>query len=39
MQRGQEDRILDQFEEAPTYQEQEAKARAANRTRRVMEDK
>lgn len=39
MQRGQEDRILDQFEEAPTYQEQEAKARAANRGRRVMEDK
>ncbi len=39
MQKGQEDRILDQFEEAPTYQEQEAKARAANRTRRVMEDK
>lgn len=38
-QKGQEDRILDQFEEAPTYQEQEAKARAANRTRRVMEDK
>ncbi len=39
MQKGQEDRILDQFEEAPTYQEQEAKARAANRTRRIMEDK
>ncbi|MBK9259015.1 MAG: tetratricopeptide repeat protein [Polyangiaceae bacterium] len=36
---GQDERILDQFEEAPTYQEQEAKARAANRTRRVMEDK
>jgi tetratricopeptide (TPR) repeat protein len=39
MQKGQEDRILDQFEGAPTYQEQEAKIRAANRTRRVMEDK
>jgi hypothetical protein len=39
LQKGQEDRILDQFEGAPTYQEEEAKARAANRTRRVMEDK
>ena len=38
-QRGQEDRILDQFEEAPTYQEQEAKARATGRRGRVMEDK
>jgi tetratricopeptide (TPR) repeat protein len=37
---GQDERILDQFDEAPTYQEQEAKARAANRNgRRVMEDK
>ena len=35
----QDDRILDQLEEAPTYQEQEAKARAGLRQRRVMEDK
>jgi tetratricopeptide (TPR) repeat protein len=37
---GQEDRILDRFEEAPTYQEQEAKAQAGGRRGRViMEDK
>jgi tetratricopeptide (TPR) repeat protein len=36
---GQEDRILDRFEEAPTYQEQEAKNKAAARRGRVMEDK
>lgn len=38
-QRGQEDRILDQFEEAPTYQEEEAKRKAGTRRGRVMEDK
>jgi len=38
-QKGQEDRILDQFEEAPTYQEQEAKLKAAQRRGRPMEDK
>ncbi|MDI1477406.1 tetratricopeptide repeat protein [Polyangium sp. y55x31] len=36
---GQEDRILDRFEEAPTYQEQEAKMKAGTRRGRVMEDK
>ena len=37
---GQDDRILDRFEEAPTYQEQEAKAQAGGRRGRVtMEDK
>lgn len=35
----QDDRILDQLEEAPTYQEQEAKARAGVRRGRAMEDK
>lgn len=35
----QDDRMLDQLEEAPTYQEQEAKARAGVRRGRVMEDK
>ncbi|MFO0757301.1 MAG: tetratricopeptide repeat protein [Byssovorax sp.] len=35
----QDERILDQLEEAPTYQEQEAKARAGVRRGRVMEDK
>jgi len=35
----QDDRILNQLEEAPTYQEQEAKARAGVRRGRVMEDK
>jgi len=34
-----EDRILDQLEEAPTYQEQEAKQRATGRRVRTMEDK
>jgi tetratricopeptide (TPR) repeat protein len=36
---SQMDRILDQLEEAPTYQEEEAKKRAAAGRRRVMEDK
>ncbi len=36
---GQEDRVLDRFEEAPTYQEQEAKMKAGTRRGRVMEDK
>jgi len=35
----QDERILDQLEEAPTYQEQEAKSRAGVRKGRVMEDK
>lgn len=35
----QDDRILDQLEQAPTYQEQEAKQRAAGRRGRGMEDK
>ncbi len=35
----QDDRMLDQLEEAPTYQEQEAKQRAALRRGRTMEDK
>lgn len=36
----QDERMLDQLEEAPTYQEQEAKARAATRRgRATMEDK
>ncbi|AUX46246.1 hypothetical protein SOCE26_077510 [Sorangium cellulosum] len=35
----QDDRILDQLEEAPTYQEQEAKNKAAARRGRGMEDK
>ncbi|AUX25322.1 hypothetical protein SOCEGT47_058660 [Sorangium cellulosum] len=35
----QDDRILDQLEEAPTYQEQEAKSRAGARRGRAMEDK
>jgi tetratricopeptide (TPR) repeat protein len=35
----QDDRILDQLEEAPTYQEQEAKNRASTRRGRAMEDK
>jgi hypothetical protein len=34
------DRLLDELEEAPTYQEEDAKQRAARqRSRRVMEDK
>jgi hypothetical protein len=37
--RQQDERILDQLEEAPTYQEQEAKNRAGVRRGRVMEDK
>jgi tetratricopeptide (TPR) repeat protein len=37
---SQMDRLLDELEEAPTYQEQDAKRRAARaRRRRVMEDK
>lgn len=35
----QDDRMLDQLEEAPTYQEQEAKSRAGIRRGRGMEDK
>jgi len=35
----QDERMLDQLEEAPTYQEQEAKARAGVRRGHVMEDK
>ncbi|XXY53028.1 hypothetical protein WME91_18035 [Sorangium sp. So ce269] len=35
----QDDRVLDQLEEAPTYQEQEAKSRAGMRRGRSMEDK
>ncbi|WP_437587163.1 tetratricopeptide repeat protein [Sorangium sp. So ce1000] len=35
----QDDRILDQLEEAPTYQEQEAKNKAGMRRGRAMEDK
>lgn len=35
----QDDRMLDQLEEAPTYQEQEAKSRAGRRRARGMEDK
>jgi tetratricopeptide (TPR) repeat protein len=35
----QDDRILDQLEQAPTYQQQEAKAKAGNRRGRAMEDK
>ena len=35
----QDDRLLDQLEEAPTYQEQEAKSRANLRRGRVLEDK
>ncbi|WP_437924971.1 hypothetical protein WMF37_38980 [Sorangium sp. So ce291] len=35
----QDDRVLDQLEEAPTYQEQEAKSRAGMRRGRAMEDK
>jgi tetratricopeptide (TPR) repeat protein len=35
----QDERMLEKLEEAPTYQEQEAKARAALRRGRVMEDK
>jgi tetratricopeptide (TPR) repeat protein len=35
----QDERMLDQLEEAPTYQEQEAKARAGVRRGRGMEDK
>ncbi|WP_437731608.1 tetratricopeptide repeat protein [Sorangium sp. So ce1335] len=35
----QDDRVLDQLEEAPTYQEQEAKSRAGMRRGRGMEDK
>ncbi|WP_148314260.1 tetratricopeptide repeat protein [Sorangium cellulosum] len=35
----QDDRILDQLEEAPTYQEQEAKSKAGMRRGRAMEDK
>jgi tetratricopeptide (TPR) repeat protein len=34
----EDDRLLDEFEQAPTYQEQEAKKRAVGR-RRTMEDK
>jgi tetratricopeptide (TPR) repeat protein len=37
--RQQDDRILDQLEQAPTYQEQEAKARSRRRQGRTMEDK
>ena len=37
--RQQDERILDQLEEAPTYQEQEAKNRASTRRGRAMEDK
>lgn len=37
--RQQDERILDQLEEAPTYQEQEAKNKAGVRRGRVMEDK
>ncbi|MEZ4300232.1 MAG: hypothetical protein R3B70_35120 [Polyangiaceae bacterium] len=36
---SQDDRILDRLEEAPTYQEEEAKKRAAGRRRGRMEDK
>lgn len=35
----QDDRILDRLEEAPSYQEEEAKKRAAGRRRGKMEDK
>ena len=35
----QDDRMLDQLEEAPSYQEQEAKQRAAQRRGRALEDK
>jgi tetratricopeptide (TPR) repeat protein len=35
----QDDRVLDRLEEAPTYQEQEAKSRAGVRRGRPMEDK
>lgn len=35
----QDDRILDRLEEAPSYQEEEAKKRAAGRRRPKMEDK
>lgn len=35
----EDDRILDQLEEAPSYQEEEAKKRAAGRQRGRMEDK
>ena len=35
----QDDRVLDQLEEAPSYQEQEAKNRASVRRGRAMEDK
>lgn len=35
----QDDRILDRLEEAPSYQEEEAKKRAAGRRRTKMEDK
>lgn len=38
-QRGQDDRILEELEEAPSYQEEEAKKRAAGRRRGRMEDK
>jgi tetratricopeptide (TPR) repeat protein len=37
--RQQDDRILDQLEQAPTYQEQEARDRARRRRGRTMEDK
>ncbi|EYF04480.1 tetratricopeptide repeat protein [Chondromyces apiculatus] len=35
----QDERVLDQLEEAPTYQEEEAKNRGVRRGRAVMEDK
>lgn len=38
-QQSPDDRILDRFEEAPSYQEEEAKKRAAGRRRGKMEDK
>lgn len=38
-QRGQDDRILEELEAAPSYQEEEAKKRAAGRRRGRMEDK
>lgn len=37
--RQQDERILDQLEQAPTYQEQEARDRARRRRGRTMEDK
>lgn len=36
---NQDDRILDQFEQAPTWQKEEAKARAGSRKVRGMQDK